>query len=83
MSENINSAWSETEYPPVEDPQHMNIIASNEKNVLSEIPNAINAENVIIVLGQDKQDEFVEEQAHFLAFILRVRLTIICHNIFQ
>ena len=61
----------------------MNIIASNEKNVLWELPNPINTENVIISRGQDKQDEFGEEQAHFLAFILKVNLAKICHKIFQ
>ena len=53
-TENINDR-SETEFASVEDPLNMHRIASNETNLVSDIPNIINDENVIIALGQGKR----------------------------
>ena len=46
MTENINGR-SETQFALVEDPLNMHRTASNETNLVSEIPNIINKENVI------------------------------------
>ena len=67
MTENLNDR-SETEFASVEDPLNMRT-ASNETTLVSEIPNIINDENVIIAPGQGKNpvsilsDEFCEEQS--------------------
>ena len=53
-TENINDR-SETEFASVEDPLNMHRIASNETTLVSDIPNIINDENVIIALGQGKR----------------------------
>ena len=69
MTENINYNRSETEFTSVEDPLNMYRTASNETTLVSEIPNIINDENVIIAPAQGKtpvsilKDEFCEEQA--------------------
>ena len=68
MTKNINDR-SETEFASVEDPLNLYRNASNEANLVSEIPNIINDENVIIGPGQGKKpasilsDEFCEKQA--------------------
>ena len=53
-TKNINDR-SETEFASVEDPLNMHRIASNETTLVSDIPNIINDENVIIALGQGKR----------------------------
>ena len=69
MTENVNYNRSETEFASVEDPLNMCKTASKETILVSEIPNIINEENVIIATGQGKipvsilRDEFCEEQA--------------------
>ena len=57
MTENINDR-SETEFALLEDPPNMQRTASNETTVVSEIPNMINEENVIIATGQGKRTSF-------------------------
>ena len=54
MTENINYR-SETEFTSIEDPLNMHRTALNETTLVSEIPNMINNENVIIVPGQGKK----------------------------
>ena len=49
-TENINDR-SETEFALVEDPLNMHRTASNEISLVSDIPNIINDENVIIPPG--------------------------------
>ena len=67
MTENIIDR-SKTDFASVEDPLKMHRTASNEATLVSEIPNIINEENVIISPGQGKKtvsilsDEFSEEQ---------------------
>ena len=67
-TENINDR-SETEFASVEDPLNMHRTASNKTTLVSDIPNIINDENVIIAPGQGKKpasflrDDFCEEQA--------------------
>ena len=51
MRENINDTEEETEYASVEDPLNIHRIASNETTLISEIPDIINEENVIIAPG--------------------------------
>ena len=51
MRENINDTEEETEYASFEDPLNMHRIASNEATLISEIPDIINEENVIIAPG--------------------------------
>ena len=51
MTENINYR-SETEPDSVDDPLIMHKTASNEANIVSEIPNIINDENGTITPGQ-------------------------------
>ena len=66
-SENRND--TKTECASVEDPLNMHRTASNETTLVSEIPNIINEQNVLIAPGQGKKtvsilrDEFCEEQA--------------------
>ena len=68
MTENINDR-SETEFALVEDLLNMHRTASNETTLVSQIPNIINDENVIISPGQRKKivsilsDEFWEVQS--------------------
>ena len=57
-----NRNGTETEYVSVEDPLNMRRTASNDTNLVSEIPNIINEENVIIAPGQGKK-QFCEEKA--------------------
>ena len=80
MSEND----TETEYACVKDPLKMQRTGSNERTIVSEIPNIINEKNVIIVPGQGKilSDEFWEEQS-FLYLLPRVNLPIMLLKIFQ
>ena len=65
--ENVNE--SETEYASVEDPRNIHRTASNETTLVSDIPNIVNNENIIIAPGQGKtpisvlSDEYREEQA--------------------
>ena len=67
-TENINDR-SETEFALVEDPLNMQRTVSNKTTLVSDIPNIINDENVIIAPWQGKKpasilsDEFCEEQA--------------------
>ena len=69
MTENVNYDRSETEFASFEDPLNMYRIASNETTLVSEIPNMINEENVIIAPEQGKipvsilRDKFCEHQA--------------------
>ena len=68
MCENINDTRSKTELGKVEDPLRMRRTASNERALVSESPNIINKENVIIAPGQEEtpdlilSDEIFEEQ---------------------
>ena len=54
MNKNNNENTSEAEYASVKDPLNMNRTATNETNLISDIPNIINEENVIIVPDQGK-----------------------------
>ena len=87
MTENINDR-SETEFASVEDLLNMHRIASNKITLVSEIPNIINDENVIIALGQGKKPvsilamNFVKIK-HFHIFFLRINLAIMLLEIFQ
>ena len=54
MTENINDR-SESKFASVEDPLNMYRTASNEITLVSEIPNIINDENVIITPGHEKK----------------------------
>ena len=45
---------NETEYASVENPLGMHRTASNDKDLVSEIPNIINDENIVIAPGQEK-----------------------------
>ena len=58
MTENMNYNKSETEFASVEDPLNMYKTASKETTLVSEIPNIINEENVIIASGQGKLTSF-------------------------
>ena len=69
--ENVNE--SETEYASVEDPLKIQRTVSNETTLVSDIPNIVNNENIIIApcqrktLVSDVSHEFCEEQAfHYL-----------------
>ena len=55
-SENRND--TKTECASVEDPLNMHRTASNETTLVSEIPNIINEENVLIAPGQGKKNSF-------------------------
>ena len=67
ITENVN--YKKKKFPSVEDPLNMYSATSNEITLVSEIPNIINEENVVIAPGQEKnpvsilRDEFCEEQA--------------------
>ena len=52
MTENINDTEEESKYAYVEDSLNMHRIVSNETTLISEIPDIINEENVIITPGQ-------------------------------
>ena len=52
MRENINHIESRTEYASVEGPLNMHRTSSNKTTLISEIPNVINNQNVIIAPGQ-------------------------------
>ena len=55
MSENINGTGGETEFASVvETPVKMHRTVSNDAALMSEIPNIINEENVIIASEQGK-----------------------------
>ena len=58
ITENVNYNRSETEFASVEDPLNMYTAASNETTLVSEIPNIINEDNVIIASGQGKITSF-------------------------
>ena len=64
---NVNK--TETEYVSVEDPLNIHRTTSNETSLVSDIPNIVKDENIIIAQGQGKtrvsilSDEFCEEQA--------------------
>ena len=68
MDKNIQVKQN-AEYASVEDPLNMHRTATNEITLISEIPNIINEENVIIAPRQGKTpvsvlgDELCEEQA--------------------
>ena len=65
MTENTNER-SETDFASVEGPLNMYRTASNGAILVSEIPNIINHQNVIIAPGQGKKPVSVlrdEEQA--------------------
>ena len=74
ISKNNNENASQVEYTSVEDPLNMHRISTNETTLMSEIPNIIYEENVIIVPGQGKLpvsilgNEFCEEQAFAYLF---------------
>ena len=69
MDKNNNENKSEAEYASVEDPLNMHRTATNEITLISEIPNIINEENVIIAPGEGKTpvsvlgEELCKEQA--------------------
>ena len=69
MAENVNYTRTKTEFASVEDPLNKHRTASKETILVSEIPNMIDKENVIIAPGKRKtpvsilSDEFCEEQA--------------------
>ena len=54
MTEIINNISSESGLDSVKDPLNSHKAASNEANLVHEIPNIINDENIIIVSGQGK-----------------------------
>ena len=54
INKNDNENASEAEYVSVEDPLNMHRTATNETTLISEIPNIINEENIIIAPGQGK-----------------------------
>ena len=93
MRENVNDNESETEFASVEDPLNMHRTASSETTLVSEIPNIIDEENVIIAPAQGKTPvsilsvKFCEEQASSspssLIFFLRVNLAVMLLKIFQ
>ena len=56
-TENINGK-SETEFASVEDTLNMHRTASNETTLVSDIPNIINEEDVIIAPEQGKKNSF-------------------------
>ena len=64
---NVNE--SKTKYASVEDPLNIHQTGSNETTLVSNIPNTVNLENIIIAPGQGKtpvsvlSDEFCQEQA--------------------
>ena len=66
LGENMNDA--EIDYASVENPLNIHRFPLNEATLISEIPNLINEENVIIAPGQGKNlvsilsDEFCEER---------------------
>ena len=70
MRENINNTEEETKHASVEDSLNMHRIASNETTLISEIPDIIIEENVIIAPRQGKivvsisSDQFCKEQAY-------------------
>lgn len=86
MTKKIYNAINETEFVLVEDPQ--NRTTSNEKILVSEIPNAIFEENFIITPGQGKIPAsilsvgFVKSE-HFLILFLQENVAIILLEIFQ
>ena len=53
-TENVNDIRSETEFASAEDSLNMHRTASNETILVSQIPNIIDKENVIIAPGQGK-----------------------------
>ena len=57
MTENNNDR-SETEFASVDDLLNMHRTASNGTTLVSQIPNIINKENVIIPSGQIKKKQF-------------------------
>ena len=61
MTENINDR-SETEFASVEDPLNMHRTKSNEKTVVSQMPNIINEENVITAPEQRNKNSFIFKQ---------------------
>ena len=83
-----NENTSEPEYASVEDPLNMQRTATNETTLISDIPNMINEENVIIVPCQGKTpvsilgDKFCEEQA-FPYFLPKGKFGLVCLEIFQ
>ena len=88
MNKNNNENANEAEYASVEDPLNMHRTATNETTLISDIPNIINEENVIIAPGQRKTPvstwvmNFVKNK-RFLIFFLRVNLATVCLEIFQ
>ena len=73
--ENINDNESETKDALVKELLNMHKTASNETIPISEIPNIIHAENVVIALGQEKilasisSDQFCKERALSYLFL--------------
>ena len=61
MTENINDR-SKTEFSSVEDPLNMHRTKSNEKTVVSQMPNIINEKNVIIATEQGNKKGFIFKQ---------------------
>ena len=87
MSENRRD--NETENASVEDPLSMQGAPSNEITLISEIPNMINDENVIIAPGKGKKKQFhfyvmnFMKNKHFVIFLLMVNLAIMPLKICQ
>ena len=59
MNKNNNENAREAEYASVEDPLNIHRSATNETTPISEIPNIINEENVIIAPGQGKSPDSI------------------------
>ena len=89
MNESINN--TETGYGLVEVPLSMHRSVSNETTLISEIPNIVTEENVIIAPGQKQTkkknktvpilfEEFVKSK-HFLIFFLRLNLVMHQHHL--
>ena len=78
MNKNNNENATEAEYASVEDRLDMYRTTTNENTLISEIPNIINLENVVIAPSQGKTpvsilgNEFCEEQA-FLYLLNKVK----------
>ena len=87
MTENITER-SETEFASVKGPLKMQRTASNEANLVSEIPNIVNNENFIIASGQEKSNFSFKrliflKRKHFRIFFLRVNLVVMLLEMFQ
>ena len=88
MTKKIYNAISETEFVLVEDPLNKRRTTSNERILVSDIPNTIFEENFITTPGQGKipasilSVDFVKSE-HFLILFLQENAAIILLEIFQ